>query len=228
MQKIKLLLLLSGGGILTIISLPCRTQSMPRFDSAWIQPPAPVTGQEVWLVYSASFPSASCHLVQNGIQQQFNNLQVFLYHFEGMLTVLCHTIDSLSLGTFPPGTYSLTAYLLYHGSPDIKDSVTLSFTVLPQMGMNNSISYGEDGCVFFPLPVRAGETLAWRCKEDCDVDYWEIRDYSGRVLNRAAAISSAGTMLFPLPSSWSSGVYYLQGWTKYGLPIVRKRLIIIQ
>lgn len=188
---------------LSLMTIGLVKAQLPRFDSLWVSPPQPVAGQDVGILYRTTFPSADCHLVSYNLNQNMNSLTLHLYHFQGMLTMICQSQDSIYPGTYAAGTYQLMALLYYQGDSMARDTAWLTFTVLPQAGWENPSSAGPDALILWPNPVPAGSVVNLETPDN--IAALEVRDLHGRLL---AIHTAGGTPLRTLvvPSEWKARV----------------------
>jgi hypothetical protein len=176
---------------------------LPRFDSLWVSPSQPVAGQDVGFLSRTTFPAADCHLVSYNLNQNMNTLTLHLYHFQGMLTMICQSQDSIYPGTYAAGIYQLMALLYYQGETVPRDTAWLTFTVLPQAGWENPSSARPDALILWPNPVPAGSVVNLEAPDN--IAAIEVRDLHGRLLAIHAAGSTPLRTLV-VPSEWSAQV----------------------
>lgn len=178
---------------------------LPRFDSVWVSPPQPVAGQDVGFLYRTTFPAANCHLVNYSLNQNMNSLTLHLYHFQGMLTMICHSEDSIYPGTYPAGTYQLMALLYYQGDTIPHDTAIISFAVAPLTGHEDVFNTPLTPDFPLPNPVRAGSELAIPGAET--MEWLEVRDLQGRIVT---TVSSAGArQSFTISPQWKGQIFVI-------------------
>lgn len=218
MKKLSLFLLLV---LMTTAGLT-RAQ-LPRFDSVWVSPPQPVAGQDVGFLYRTTFPAANCHLVNYSLNQNMNMLTLHLYHFQGMLTMICQSQDSIYPGTYSAGTYHLMALLYYQGETTPLDTAWLTFTVLPQAGVEQETPAKTGPPKPWPNPVPAGSLLT--LDDKADIAALEVRDLQGRVW---ASLSGGSTPLQTLsvPAEWAGRVLILTLWLRNHPEPLTYRLLV--
>lgn len=130
--------------ILTITALTCLLVTHDTFgqqgsviDSLIIIPSTPTVNDEIKLVCYVTFPTGDCLLNILSIDVQENDITVMLNYTVGDYTAICHSVDTLTIGTLSAGSYELTANLTVNLLQVIFDTDTISFTVDNTLGISD-------------------------------------------------------------------------------------------
>lgn len=110
---------------------------LPVIDSLKIIPTNPTTNDVVKLVAYATFSSGGCVLTGHNVQVTGNNIRVNLVYTVGMATYICHSTDTLTLGSFAAGNYTAIAMLSVGSTIGVPVLDTINFTVQSVSGINN-------------------------------------------------------------------------------------------
>lgn len=119
------------------VILCCQTAfgQLPAIDSVKLIPDNPTAGDEILLIYYATFSSGGCDLDDHSVIVQGNQLTLNLEHTLGAATYICHDTDTISLGILSPGDYELDINLMISPTDAIKDHVNVTFSVGSPLGM---------------------------------------------------------------------------------------------
>lgn len=121
-------------------------------DSLRILPENPTTADNISLIIYATHTSGDCNLAQSSVSFSNDSVLVSASYELGMLTVICHSQDTVSLGQFNAGTYQLELMTSNTQGIMLGDTADTFFTVT---GQNTGIEYpGEENLIaVFPNPV---------------------------------------------------------------------------
>lgn len=144
-------------------------------DSLVIIPSTPTVNNEVKLVCYATFPTGDCVLNNHSIDFQGNEITVMLNYLVGDYTAICHSVDTLTMGTLPADNYELTAYMTINLLEAIFDTDTVNFTVDNVLGINNTSFKNE--FEIYPNPSSGEMTIIGTY--ETDLNYVEIYSIHG-------------------------------------------------
>ncbi|MBN8701892.1 MAG: T9SS type A sorting domain-containing protein [Bacteroidetes bacterium] len=96
--------------IILCISILAKAHSI---DSLKIIPPNPTTNDYIKVVAYTMFTSGSCAMIDSSVAGigTGTTITIDACHNVGMLTVICHSTDTVSLGFLAPGNYSLNYFI---------------------------------------------------------------------------------------------------------------------
>jgi hypothetical protein len=110
-------------------------------NSLTILPTNPTTEDSVKVIASVWIPSGPCWLQQAGVSPIGQDVNVYAGYDAGMLTVICNSTDTVTLGRFGEGTYTCNYNLIYpYFTSAIDDIMSVTFTVsgTSSSGMNEN------------------------------------------------------------------------------------------
>jgi hypothetical protein len=123
-------------------------------DDLLIIPDDPITPEDnVSVIAYATHPNSGCPIVQTGITQFEDTIYVYVEHEMGLLTAICNSIDTIGLGNFVPGTYTVE-YQFNTGSegmPSFSDTLRVEFTV-QSINRTKPTEYADKIVQLFPNP----------------------------------------------------------------------------
>ena len=103
-------------------------------DSLKLLPANPTAFDSVKVVAYSTFPSGACMILTDSVVVVDSTVTVYAVHFHGGYAVICHSVDTISLGLFIPGNYKIY-YHLEDTIPLFIDIDTLSFTISEPIGI---------------------------------------------------------------------------------------------
>ncbi|MNK08993.1 hypothetical protein D3C87_269400 [compost metagenome] len=109
---------------------------IPAIDSIKIIPVNPNAGDEVKAICYATFAYGDCQMNDYTLNIQGNQLFLDLHFTPGMMTYICNSVDTISLGNLPAGVYELQTQLMLNEV--IKDHVIQNFTVGEALGIDEN------------------------------------------------------------------------------------------
>jgi len=135
---------------------------IPAIDSLKIIPLNPTINDEIKIICYATFPAGDCDLTNHFDNFQGNNINVNLNYTVGEITVICHSIDTLTIGTLNAGNYEFTANLTIGVKQAIFDTDTVEFQVTNSV----LISEIENHLLIdlYPNPFNGQINLQCKCK----------------------------------------------------------------
>ncbi len=103
-----------------------------------IIPANPTNADQLFAVIDVMLGSSPCDLDLTSNLQMGNNYFLNAYYCEGMLPTICNRTDTVSIGTFPAGTYNLRVGMYSGCGPytSVDTSLVNSFTVGVFSGIN--------------------------------------------------------------------------------------------
>jgi hypothetical protein len=126
-------------------------------DSLEIIPSNPTTSDSVKVICRATFSSGGCPLKSFSFTQNGDTINMYASHSVGVLTIICHSADTLNIGKLNAGTYKLI-YTLAANSVTY-DIDTISFTVQQTVGVE--FNAGSDEKVeIYPNPATNKITIS--------------------------------------------------------------------
>jgi len=205
--------------LISFVSLSSFSQ-IPRFDSAWVHPGAPMEGEDVYFIYTSTHPNTGCkNLFWSGLFGS-DSLDLTVYHQVGMLTAICHSQDTVYLGNFAAGIYHLRA-ILADTSFNFHDTLFLTFEVFPFSAQTETTSIKGDLNIF-PNPAKNLLIVDWPSASSGF--HYELNDLTGRSLIQGQ-IMGFGSGIINIREEIPSGLYVMklnQGGVNY---LTRKILI---
>lgn len=102
---------------------------LPAIDSLRIMSQHPATSDSVKVISYSTFPSGGCEMISSVVNINEKIISVHVVHTIGMLTVICHSVDTLTIGKLEAGSYELRYYLTEADNLKIYDIDTICFTV---------------------------------------------------------------------------------------------------
>jgi hypothetical protein len=98
-------------------------------DSLKIRPSSPVTSDIVKVIAYTTFSSGGCRLTDSSFNIISSTINVYASHTLGMLTYICKSTDTLTIGRLSSGTYDLVYHLTGITSRTVSDVKTVRFSV---------------------------------------------------------------------------------------------------
>lgn len=142
-------------------------------DSLKILPNNPDENQTIQLIVYATFPTGDCNLSNHTIDIVEGDISVMLNYEVGDLTVICHAVDTISIGNLNPRDYLITANLTVNLLDAIFDTDTLSFEVDEVLGLDEK--FDENDLVIYPNPFHDGIQIR---NNSASVDFSNLEIYT--------------------------------------------------
>lgn len=106
-----------------------KAQGWGMIDSLKLIPDSPTETSTVQVACFATFGSGDCFIVDTSVTISGTTITVQAYHMIGMLTVICNSADTITLGSnFSAGNYTVVYNINDSGLVAI-DTDTLYFTI---------------------------------------------------------------------------------------------------
>lgn len=116
--------------ILFLLAFSSAFAQPATIQSLQIIPASPSPNDTVYAVVTAMVSSMPCGIQNLQINTSGTQVTVDVHYQAGMLPAVCTTTDTVALGTFPPGQYTLTYNATDASYSQVFDSSTGNFTVL--------------------------------------------------------------------------------------------------
>lgn len=101
-------------------------------DELEIIPEDPINSDDqVSVIATTWHPSQGCPIVNLDFAMSQDTIFVTVTHELGVATAICNSIDTITLGSFNPGTYKVEYVMIsgVFGTPDVADTAYTEFTV---------------------------------------------------------------------------------------------------
>jgi hypothetical protein len=182
---------------------------LPNIQSLFIIPSNPTTQDIVKVVAETVFPSGGCELTWSTNNILNGTIDVYAQHTLGMMTYICTSIDTITLGTLESGDYNLLYHLSCTPFPTGSDLDSIYFTVQTYTGWetkNPQLPF-----TLYPNPVHDIVTIQWTNNtSDAEI---VVVDMQGREQARLA--SNLGQAEMDI-SHLAKGVYFIRLITEVG------------
>jgi hypothetical protein len=132
---------------------------LPAITSLTIIPSNPTIHDVVKVVSQTMFSSGSCELTGSSVSINGGIIEVYALHTVGMLTYICSSTDTLSLGTLESGIYKLLYHLSCTPYPSNTDLDSVSFTV--ETFISVDLKEGVQTFTLFPNPAQNSLNIAF-------------------------------------------------------------------
>ena len=109
---------------------------LPQIQSLFIIPANPTTFGTVKVVAQTVFSSGDCSLTNSSFSNSNGEIDVYATHTLGMLTYICSSTDTLTIGKLESGNYNLRYHLSCIPYPIGTDLDSVNFTVQVNLGMD--------------------------------------------------------------------------------------------
>ena len=126
-------------------------------DSLEIIPSNPTTNDSVKVICRATFSSGGCPLKSYSFSKNGDTINMYASHSVGVLTIICHSADTLNIGKLNAGTYKLI-YTLAANSVTY-DIDTISFTIQEAVGVEFNAS-SDEKIEIYPNPATDKITIS--------------------------------------------------------------------
>lgn len=166
-----------------------------------IIPSQPTENDVVEVVAHTYFPYSGCPMISSSVNISGNSIDVVALHSMGMLTTICSSIDTLTIGMLSPGSYQLIYHLGDQGWTVIYDTDTINFTVQPVTGI---ASYSSPFIRLYPNPLTASSLLEIDAQHYVPGAELHIYDLLGRQVKR---IRTAGSTTSIMCEDLETGLY---------------------
>jgi len=138
--------------ILFLFISQCLKAQLPIIESLEIIPAYPTTNDTVKVISHSIFPSGGCPLTSSSITFNGATINVNVKHTLGMLTYICYSTDTITIGKLNAKSYDLIYTLALTSPPATYDIDTLHFTVQQPTGIP-FIDNSDQIIDIFPNPI---------------------------------------------------------------------------
>jgi hypothetical protein len=150
--------------------------------------PQPATDNDiikviVWTTHS----SGTCEMVSQSVSISGSSIEVSVSHNLGMLSVICNSIDTITIGQLNAGSYQLVYNVYNQAMTNITDSDTLNFIIQSTLGIKDA---SPDAMRLYPNPASAFLTLEIDEQQYVQGTSIFIYDLFGRVIKQVTATGS--------------------------------------
>ena len=109
---------------------------MAAIDSLKLIPANPTTNDVLKVVCYTTFPYGGCGINTTHAELQGNSIFLSIDYSMGMLTYICHSVDTIPIDNPGAGTFQLTTTITTNQQDVIEDSHSLTFQIDPYLGIN--------------------------------------------------------------------------------------------
>ena len=133
-------------------------------DSLFLLPDIPKASDDIGVVCQAMVASHPCRVFKKNIERNDSIINLSVYYYSGMAMLICHSRDTIPLGSLPSGQYVLKFNRYDPIIPGetsnwrLIDTITFDFTV-----MQNTQSFGIDSIKFLPDKPQTSDELKIIC-----------------------------------------------------------------
>jgi hypothetical protein len=134
-----------------LLCISYNVSSQGSINGLQILPANPATHHQLKVVATTVFNSGPCGRISSQVTTTGNTINVSVSHTLGMLTVMCPSSDTIPIGQFSAGTYTLYYHLTTPNSSSIYDTDTLIFSVQNTTGIKTFASSSD--IIVYPNPT---------------------------------------------------------------------------
>lgn len=109
---------------------------LAAIDSLKLIPANPTTNDALKVVCYTTFSNGGCGVNNTHAELQGNSIFLSIDYTVGMLTYICHSVDTIPIDNPGAGTFLLTTTITMNEQEVIEDSHSLTFQVDPYLGIN--------------------------------------------------------------------------------------------
>lgn len=192
-------------------------------DSLKIIPSNPTINDSIKIISFTTFPNGACTLKYSSFNTNGNEIVINATHFEGGLTVICNSIDTITIGKLDTGAYTLYYNLSVDTNLAIFDTDTLFFVV--QNPTNVFSTFIETTAIkIYPNPNMGEFIIEMNILKVQDVEI-TLFNITGQVIYSEDLKQFKGVYSKRITTKGlSTGVYQLQIKTGYGE--VNKKVVV--
>lgn len=194
-----------------------------NIDSLKIIPANPNTGSVVKVIGFTTFSSAGCSISSSSVNIAGNLITVRANHSVGMLTMICHSKDTITLGTFAAGVYTVN-YSVYNANSTSSltplDNTSTTFTIQALSGIHENQSTGNN-VIVFPNPAADFVIISQITKSKMPVKV-EVLNITGKIIG--SYVFDDGQFNIDL-KSFVPGIYFMK-INNDETGVVSKKLIV--
>lgn len=109
---------------------------LSAIDSLKLIPANPTTNDALKVVCYTTFPYGGCGINSTHAELQGNSIFLSIDYTMGMLTYICHSVDTIPIDNPGAGTFQLTTTITTNEQDVIEDSHFLTFQIDPYLGVS--------------------------------------------------------------------------------------------
>lgn len=109
---------------------------LAAIDSLKLIPANPTTNDALKVVCYTTFPYGGCGINSTHAELQGNSIFLSIDYSMGVLTYICHSVDTIPIDNPGAGTFQLTTTITTNEQDVIEDSHFLTFQIDPFLGIN--------------------------------------------------------------------------------------------
>ncbi|MFC2111072.1 T9SS type A sorting domain-containing protein [Bacteroidota bacterium] len=180
-------------------------------------PVNPTVNDQVKTVCSSTHPNTGCEIIYDTISINGNIISVTAMHASGMMPAICNTTDTIDIGGFLPGNYTV----VYEVRNQIMSTIgvdTTYFSVILSTNINDLQS--SDRIKIFPNPSNGSVSV--ELKTDLNNGLVKLFDIRGKLIT---SYEVRNEQKISLNSNLLPGVYFVFVSDENGL-IENRKLII--
>ncbi|MFZ4401534.1 MAG: T9SS type A sorting domain-containing protein [Bacteroidales bacterium] len=165
-------------GLVTFLLVFCLIINLkaqiPAIQSLQIIPSNPIPTDTVKIISHSIFPSGGCPLTTSSLNINEANITVNAIHTISMLTVICYSTDTLTIGNLNAGSYKLIYNLSGSVPPANYDSDTILFDVLQSTAIQH-LNKPKQQFEIYPNPVISEINISNNYSQD---EKYDVEIYS--------------------------------------------------
>ncbi len=182
---------------------------LPAIISLTIIPANPTTHDSVKVISQTMFPSGGCQLSWSSLSISGGTIDVYAQHTLGMLTYICNSTDTLTLGKLESGNYKLRYHLSCMPYPPNSDLDSVYFTVQTYTGLETK----NPQLQFTIYPNPAQNIVKIQLPDNTSDAEIVVVDMQGKEQSRLS--SNLGQAEVEM-SNFAKGVYFIRLYTEAG------------
>ena len=109
---------------------------MAGIDSLKLIPVNPTANDALKVICYTTFPYGGCGINTTHAELQGNSIFLSIDYSMGMLTYICHSVDTIPIDNPGAGTFQLTTIITTNQQDVIEDSHSMTFQIDPYLGIN--------------------------------------------------------------------------------------------
>ncbi|MCF8299214.1 MAG: T9SS type A sorting domain-containing protein [Saprospiraceae bacterium] len=177
----------------------------------------PTVNDVVSVVCNSTHPNSGCNLISDSIEVNSNIIYVEAMHYSGMMPAICTSTDTIAVGSFQPGNYTII-YTLKNQIMSILDIDSVNFTVILSTDVyKHQIT---NGIKIFPNPSN-GE-INVELNVQLNNASLKVFDLTGKLIN---SYQLKNDQVFSFNSNLLPGIYFINVSDENGFLENRKLII---
>lgn len=183
-----------------------------------ISPEEPITPtQEVSVIAETIFANSSCNLQSAQVFMSADTVFVEALHVMGLATAICNSTDTVDLGTFAPGEYTVSYTLFYTEINQILEFGDTAFAEFTVEGVNSTEQeQGIDQIQIYPNPATDYLRIETSLRGN-----FTVYDVQGRQMSQLQLNESPGSLQV---ADLERGIYFLV--PPKGIPLRGKKFFV--